>query len=173
MEINYTAYVIDLLENHCKAKRQMKLLRYEIEHVRRIAPTEMIEIMTFQACGADAKQESIYPKDVPEIALSYQRTAAQLNQEATDELASKYADLCGEQDRLLHYISLLENRQQTVIRKYYFDLSPWSEIADSMNLTVRTAQRIRQQAVDELANLYAFADGIFGVKSAKEKHHSK
>lgn len=160
MEINYTAYVIDLLENHCKVKRQIELLRYEIEHVRRITSAEMIEIMTFQAHGANTEQERIYPKGVPEIALSYQQTAAQLNNETIDELVLKYADLCSEQDRLLHYISLLENRQQTVIRKYYFDLSPWGEIADSMNSTVRTAQRIRQQAVEELANLYSYTKEI-------------
>lgn len=160
MEINYTAYVIDLLENHCKVKRQIELLRYEIEHVRRITSAEMIEIMTFQAHGANTEQERIYPKGVPEIALSYQQTAAQLNNETIDELVLKYVDLCSEQDRLLHYISLLENRQQTVIRKYYFDLSPWGEIADSMNSTVRTAQRIRQQAVEELANLYSYTKEI-------------
>ena len=101
-----------------------------------------------------------YPKDVPGIALSYQHIAAQLNEEAVGELASRYTALCHERDRLLHYIGLLDKRQQDVIRKHYFEQQSWSEIAASMDLTPRTVQRTRQQALDELANLYAFADGI-------------
>ena len=51
-------------------------------------------------------------------------------------------------------------RQQDVVRKHYFEQQSWSEIAASMDLTPRTVQQTRQQALDELANLYAFADGI-------------
>ena len=36
-----------------------------------------------------------------------------------------------------------------------------SEIADALGITTRTAQRIRQQAVEELANMYSFADNVF------------
>ena len=86
--------------------------------------------------------------------------AAQLNGESVEELISKYADLCHEQDRLSHYIGFLEGRQQDVIRRYYFEQQSWGEIADGMGSTPRTVQRLRQQAVEELANLYAFADGI-------------
>ena len=92
--------------------------------------------------------------------LSYQHIAAQLNNEAAEDLVSKYADLCQEQDRLLHYIGFLNQRQQDVIRRYYFEQQPWGEIADGMGSTPKTVQRLRQQAVEELANLYAFADGI-------------
>ena len=37
----------------------------------------------------------------------------------------------------------------------------WSEIADALKITTRTAQRIRQQAVGELTNMYSFADNVF------------
>lgn len=79
---------------------------------------------------------------------------------ADAEPLSKYADLCHEQDRLSHYIGFLDGRQQDVIRRYYFEQQSWGEIADGMGSTPRTVQRLRQQAVEELANLYAFADGI-------------
>ena len=77
------------------------------------------------------------------------------------ELLSVYADLCQTHDRLLHYIGLLDPRQQSVVRKYYFESCTWSEIADALKITTRTAQRIRQQAVEELANMYSFADNVF------------
>ena len=116
--------------------------------------------MTFQIRNADVNQTNLYPKDVPGIALSYQHIAAQLNEEAVGELISRYTASCQERDRLLHYIGLLDKRQQDVIRKHYFEQQSWSEITASMDLTPRTVQRTRQQALDELANLYAFADGI-------------
>lgn len=80
-----------------------------------------------------------------------------MNAETLEELASAYADLWREHDRLLHYIELLEERQRRVIQLYYFESYVWTDVAESIHTTVRTAQRIRQQAVDELAKLYAFA----------------
>ena len=140
--------------------RQIELLQYEIQYASHVTPTEMIEVMTFQKQDADNAGANAYPKSVPEIAMSYQRAAAQLNGESVEELISKYADLCHEQDRLSHYIGFLDGRQQDVIRRYYFEQQSWGEIADGMGSTPRTVQRLRQQAVEELANLYAFADGI-------------
>lgn len=160
MDNKYLNEVLNRLENYQKMTRQIELLRYEIEYAGQISPTEMIEVMTFQKRDANGAGADVYPKSVPEIALSYQRTAAQLNGETVEELISNYADLCREQDRLLHYIGFLDQRQQDVIRRYYFEQQSWGEIADSMSSTPRTAQRLRQQAVDELANLYAFAAGI-------------
>lgn len=159
MDNKYLNEVLQRLENYQKMVQQIELLRYEIQHAGHISPTEMIEVMTFQQHNADSGTDK-YPKSVPEIALSYQRAAAQLNGETLEELIAKYADLCHEQDRLLHYIGFLNGRQQDVIHRYYFEQQSWGEIADGMGSTPRTVQRIRQQAVDELANLYAFAGGI-------------
>lgn len=159
----YIDYVVNQLENYRKTTQQMKLLCYEIEHIKRTTATEVIEVMTFQKRDAASDSADVYPKKVPEIALSYQQTAAQLNNEAMEEIISVYADLRQERDRLLHYISLLDDRQQTIIQKYYFDLLSWNEIAGGMNLTVRTVQRVRQQAVGELANLYAYANDVLGL----------
>ena len=160
MDNKYLNEVLERLESYRKKEQQIELLRYELQHVKQVSPTEMIEVMTFQKRDADNAGTNAYPKSVPEIAMSYQRAAAQLNGESVEDLTSKYADLCHEQDRLSHYIGFLDGRQQDVIRRYYFEQQSWSEIAASMDLTPRTVQRTRQQALDELANLYAFADGI-------------
>ena len=160
MDNKYLNEVLDRLENYQKMMRQIELLQYEIQYLLISSPTELIETMTFQIRNADVNQTNLYPKDVPGIALSYQHIAAQLNEEAVGELISRYTALCHERDRLLHYIGLLDKRQQDVVRKHYFEQQSWSEIAASMDLTPRTVQRTRQQALDELANLYAFADGI-------------
>ena len=150
MDNKYLNEVLERLESYRKKEQQIELLRYELQHAKQVSPTELIEAMTFQTRDADGSQ----------TALSYQHIAAQLNEEAVGELISRYTELCHERDRLLHYIGLLDKRQQDVIRKHYFEQQSWSEIAASMDLTPRTVQRTRQQALDELANLYAFADGI-------------
>ena len=153
--------VLNQLEKYQETTRRLELLRYEIQHLDRFRPSEVIEMMTFQQGAADDSHGVLYPKAVPEIALSYRQVAERLNTEAADELLSVYADLCQTHDRLLHYIGLLDPRQQSVIRKYYFESCTWSEIADALKITTRTAQRIRQQAVEDLANMYSFADNVF------------
>ena len=84
-----------------------------------------------------------------------------MNAEALGELASAYVDIWREHDQLQHYIGLLDERQGRVLQLYYFESYVWTDVAKAMHMTVRTAQRIRQQAVDELAKLYAFADSFF------------
>ena len=125
MDNKYLNEVLDRLENYQKMMRQLELLQYEIQYASHVTPTEMIEVMTFQKRDADNAGTNAYPKSVPEIAMSYQRTAAQLNGESVEELISKYADLCREQDRLSHYIGFLDGRQQDVIRRYYFEQQSW------------------------------------------------
>lgn len=161
MDNKYLSQVLEQLENYQIMIRQIELLRYEIRCAEQISPTEMIEVMTFQKRGANDDHTDTYPTNVPEIAASYQHAAAKLSGEVVEELISKYAGICRERDRLLHYIGLLNQRQQAVIRKYYLEQQSWSEIADSMNSTPRTAQRLRQQAVNDLAELYAFARECF------------
>ena len=130
MDNKYLNEVLERLESYRKKEQQIELLRYELQHAKQVSPTELIEAMTFQTRDADGSQTDLY------------------------------TTLCHERDRLLHYIGLLDKRQQDVIRNHYFEQQSWSEIAASMDLTPRTVQRTRQQALDELANLYAFADGI-------------
>ena len=150
MDNKYLNEVLERLESYRKKEQQIELLRYELQHAKQVSPTELIEAMTFQTRDADGSQTDLYPKDVPGIAFSYQHIAAQLNEEAVGELISRYTALCHERDRFLHYIGLLDKRQQDVVRKHYFEQQSWSEIAASMDLTPRTVQRTRQQALDNL-----------------------
>ena len=155
MEPTYKRYVLELLENSSHRLRQIELMRYELQHLPQVSDVEIIEAMSLPPLtDADTTAPS---KSVPHIALSYSQTAKRMNTEALEELTSAYADLWREHDRLQHYIELLEERQRRVIQLYYFESYVWTDVAKSIHTTVRTAQRIRQQAVDELAKLYAFA----------------
>ena len=153
------SYVLELLENSSHRLRQIELMRYELQNIPQVSNSEMIEVMSLPSLTSSEKVAS--SKAVPDVALSYKRTAERMNAEALGELASAYMDLWREHDRLLHYIGLLDERQGRVLQLYYFESYVWTDVAKAMHMTVRTAQRIRQQAVDELAKLYAFADSFF------------
>lgn len=153
------SYVLELLENSSHRLRQIELMRYELQHIPQVSDSEMIEAMSLPALTSSEKVTS--SKAVLDVAFSYKQTAERMNAEALGELASAYVNLWREHDRLQHYIGLLDERQGRVLRLYYFESYVWTAVAKVMHMTVRTAQRIRQQAVDELAKLYAFAKEFF------------
>lgn len=159
MEPTYKSYVLELLENSSHRLRQIELMRYELQRIPQVSDSEMIEAMSLPSLAGSEK--AVSSKAVPDVALSYKRTAERMNAEALGELVSAYMDLWREHDRLLHYIGLLDERQGRVLQLYYFESYVWTDVAKAMHMTVRTAQRIRQQAVDELTKLYAFADSFF------------
>ena len=150
------SYVLELLENSSHRLRQIELMRYELQHIPQVSDSEMIEAMSLPSLTSSEKAAN--SKAVPDVALSYKKTAERMNAEALGELVSAYMDLWREHDRLLHYIGLLDERQGQL---YYFESYGWTDVAKAMHMTVRTAQRIRQQAVDELEKLYAFAKDFF------------
>ena len=159
MEPTYKSYVQKLLEDSSHRLRQIELMRYELQHIPQVSDSEMIEAMSLPSLTNSEKAAS--SKAVPDVALAYKQTAERMNAEALGELASAYADLWREHDRLQHYIGLLDERQGRVLQLYYLESYVWTDVAKTMHMTVWTAQRIRQQAVDELAKLYAFADSFF------------
>ena len=159
MEPTYKNHVLELLENSSHRLRQIELMRYELQHIPQVSDSEMIEAMSLPSLTNSEKAAS--SKAVPDVALSYKQTTERMDAEALSELASAYVDLWREHNRLLHYIGLLDERQGRVLRLYYFESYVWTDVAKVMHMTVRTAQRIRQQAADELAKLYAFAKEFF------------
>ena len=153
------SYVLELLENSSHRLRQIELMRYELQHIPQVSDSEMIEAMSLPSLTSSEKATN--SKVVPDVALSYKKTAERMNAEALGELASAYVNHCREHERLQHDIGLIDERQGRVLQLYYFESYVWTDVAKAMHMTVRTAQRIRQQAVDELAKLYAFAKGFF------------
>lgn len=159
METACKDHVLGLLENSSHRLRQLELMRYELQHRSQVTDTEVIEAMSLPP--ASVENAAAYSKAVPDVALSYKQTAERLNAEALNDAVSAYMELWHEHDRLVHYIGLLDERQRRVIQLYYFESYVWADVAKNIHTTVRTAQRLRQQAVDELAKLYAFAKDFF------------
>ena len=162
MERDMNQYVLSLLENYPQMIRKIELMRYELRFTKAVTPQEMFEVMTYSRKGTQGIADM--PHDVPGIALSYRDITERLNQEIISEALEKYMGLLREQDRLLHYVNLLSEREREIITAYYFDQRSWSEISKSLGISPRTAYAIRSQAVDELVTMYSYANQIFAVE---------
>ena len=68
-------------------------------------------------------------------------------------------DLEQEQARLEYYISLLEPRQELVLRRTCFEKAAQEAVAEELGVTVRRVQDIKAQAVGELAEMYGLTAG--------------
>lgn len=141
MEKDMNQYVLSLLENYPQMIRRIELMRYELRFTKAVTPQEMIEVMTYARKGTQGIADM--PHDVPGIALSYRDITERLNQEIISEALEKYMGLLREQDRLLHYVNLLSEREREIITAYYFDQRSWSEISKSLGISPRTAYAIR------------------------------
>lgn len=61
--------------------------------------------------------------------------------------------------RLECYVKMLSEREQSIIRKCYFKGRQQQDVAEELGITPWTVRRYRDQAVDKLTEMYAFAEG--------------
>ena len=137
-------------------EKRIELLRYEMDHRARISPDEMIQALAFgRGDGAGAVNGHISNKTLY-IALNYQEKMEQVNAEATNDLAKKLWLLEEERNCILHYIDLLEPRQRELVRLIYIKGKSCVQAAKEMDITVRTARRLKTDTINRLCELYEF-----------------
>ena len=147
-------YVLRLLENYRDMERQIRLLRYEMEHSS-ISPEDVIEEMAFARGEGAGRSPSQVSNKTLYIALNYQEKMDNYNAETTSEIAARLWKLEREQQRLSYFLELLEPRQKEVLKLYYIEKNSWELVAEKMDLTARRAQSIRKMAVESLCEMYA------------------
>ena len=150
------AYVVQLLESSMKRAQQIALLRYELEHPAHVSPEEMIGAMSFAHGDSSAKAMGHVSNKTLYIALNYREQTDKVNAEAMNEVAARLVKLEQEQNRLMHYVSLLDQRQERAIRLFYFDGIPWGEVAQQIGVALRTVHKIRTEAIAQLTKMYEF-----------------
>ncbi len=159
MDNDMRSYVVNLLEGYQERKRKIALLHYELEHVARTSGREMIEAMSL-GHGEGGGHTDGHISDKPfYIALNYQSRAEELNTDLKSEIVIQLVELKQNQKRLEYYVSLLEDRQATVIRLIYKRL-PLEEIASQVGVVLRTVRKIKDHAIDELAKMYDFTKKV-------------
>ncbi len=152
------SYVVNLLETCEERRRKIALLHYELEHPARTSETEIINAMALgHGTGGDSGHTDGHVSDKTlYIALNYQNRADKMNADTKQEIVMQLVELEQEQARLEYYASLLEKRQAQLIRLAYFEGLPWDKVAEQFGVAVRTVHKIRNQALDQLVEMYQF-----------------
>ena len=150
MDNNMKLRVTHLLETCQERRRKIALLHYELDHSAHASETEIISAMALghgDGSGGGHVDGRISDKTLY-IALNYQSKADKLNADIKEEIVVQLVELEQEQARLEYYTSLLEKRQALVICLAYFEGLPWDEVAKKAGVAVRTAHKIKNQALD-------------------------
>lgn len=155
-------YVIKQLETYHDHERKIAVLRYDLEHPSEVGVTEQIEAMNYGSGEGVGHSKGHISNKTLYIALNYEEQAKQLNAESAKEIADELFILERRQKKLLYYISLLEKRQAEVVRMVYMEGVSTKKAAEQHGLNVRTIERIRKDAVDNLAEMYAYSERYNG-----------
>ena len=155
-------YVIKQLETYHDRERKIAVLRYDLEHPSEVGVTEQIEAMNYGSGEGVGHSKGHISNKTLYIALNYEEQAKQLNAESAKEIADELFILERRQKKLLYYISLLEKRQAEVVRMVYMEGVSTKKAAEQHGLNVRTIERIRKDAVDNLAEMYAYSERFNG-----------
>ncbi len=148
------AYVIGLLESSRKRMQEIALLHYELEHPARVSRDEVIGAMSLSHGEGVVRSRGHVSNKTLYIALNYQDKAARMNSDTREEIVERLVDLEHEQERLVYYISFLDDKQETVIRQFYFEGHTSGEIARELHVVPRTVHKIKNRALDRLASMY-------------------
>lgn len=152
--------VINLLETCPERQRQISLLHYELEHPARLSDTETIGAMALERSEGGNHVKGHVSDKTLYIALNYQSRADKINADVKEEIVVQLVELEQEQKRLEYYMSLLAERQVTVLQLIYFKRLPLEEIAAQIGVVLRTVRKIKDRAIDELTEMYNFTDKL-------------
>ena len=148
-------YVMRLLKNYRDTDRQIQLLRYEMEHCS-VSAEDVISEMAFARGDGSGRSPSQISNKTLYIALNYQEKVENYRAETTEEIAARLWELEHEQARLHHFVSLLDEKQASVIRLCYFEGKSREDIAAALSIGVRSVQRFRNLAITALCEMYEF-----------------
>ena len=165
MNVETKTYVIGLLESYQKRSKQIELLHYELSHPARVSEDEIIGALALAhgdgeggRPGGHASDKTLY------IALNYQARANHANSDTAEEVVGQLVTLEREQERLNYYVSLLNSRHAELLKLLYFEGYSQEECAKKLEIATRTVRRIKDDAIEELTEMYSFTGEVANRK---------
>lgn len=149
-----------LLETYSDREKQIALLHYEMQHSAHISPEEMINAMSLGHGDSLGGSKGHISDKTLYIALNYQERMERINAETANEIAQRLLELEAEQDRIRYYVSLLDKREAEVLRLFYFEGYSWEETAKRSGVVLRSIYKIKNKAIDHLAELFAYTTSL-------------
>lgn len=160
MSIDTKTYVIGLLESYQIRSKQIELLHYELSHPARVSANEMIGALAMAHGDRSIQSQGHASDKTLYIALNYQERTRQANYDASSEVIERLVTLEQEQERLKYYVSLLNERQENVIKLTYFEGRTQDDVATKLDIAKRTVQMLKAQAIDALAAMYDYTTAL-------------
>ena len=149
--------VVNLLETFHEREQKIALLEYELMNFPRASPDEVIDGMGLGHSGGLTPNSGCISNKTLFIALNYQDRTEQINKETLNDILDELGEVESVQSRLTYYVSILAPQQKKVIRRFYFEGRSWEEIAKEVKVALRTVHKIKNRALDKLAEFYDFS----------------
>lgn len=157
---NIKTMVMSLLTQFRETQRYIEALRYELEHPSTISEEDMIDVLTFGHGDHQGTPKGSISNKTLYIALNYRDKAQQENERAKNEIAVRLAMLEKQQERLLYYIGLMDERDSELIRMTYMDGLDNDQIAAKLSVSVRTVRTRRTKAIELLCELFSYTANL-------------
>lgn len=152
--------VMTILTQYHETQRCIEVLRYELAHPAGISAEEMIETLTFGHGDYSGSASGYISDKTLYIALNYQDKTQKANEGTKNEIAVQLNKLEKQQERLLYYIGLMDERDAEVIRMTYIDCMENDQIAAKLGVSERTVRTRRAKAIDLLCDMYAYTASL-------------
>ena len=127
-------YVVMLLKNHSRIVREAG---FELKNFVKVGDDEIIEEMALSYQMGDGIRSGCISNKTADVALRYREVVDRVNEEAYKAVGRRLIALETAINRLDFYISLLDETQAEVLRKYYFDRCIWRDLQEDMQLTMK------------------------------------
>jgi len=144
-------YVTDLLKNYHKLKSEIDLIKSDLQIFKGISYDEMIETLNFARPQFEGIRGSGISDKTCKIALNYKSDTDKSNAEICSGVYERQTEL----ERLEYYISRLDEKKKAIIQGLYLEDYSWEHICAEMFISRAVLQRQRDNAVNEIANMYS------------------
>ena len=105
----------------------------------------MLDVMQFARSDGSGRTVGHISNKTLHIAPNYREQAARIHVESLDDISREFVSLMEEPDRLEYFASLLEPRQEKVLRLICFEWVPLEMVVEKLGVTVCRVQNIRSQ----------------------------
>mgnify|MGYP002510669704 CR=1 FL=1 len=164
MTSDIKTYVVGLLESYQKRSKQIDLLHYELSHPACVTENEMIGALALAHADGGGRPSGHASDKTLYIALNYQARIDHMRDDTTEEVAGQLVALEREHERLNYYVSLLTSRHAELLKLLYFEGYSQEECAKKLEIATRTVRRIKDDAIEELTEMYSFTGEVASRK---------
>lgn len=159
--------IITALKQYPARKRNVGLLRFELEHIKEINEDDVIQSLALGEREFGGGRSGHISDKTQMIAMQYKDIRARINSDTRIQIARELRTIESEVERLERYVSLLSEREAEVIRLRYFEEQLWQDIETKCHVGLRTLRKRHDAGIDTLAEMYGFMEEIADMDKDK------